>query len=244
MPERIGFDRKIRRAWLDLAAETVLRERDPAAVHAALDRALASEVRGSEARRKTVNLLTRIWLRVPQAHRPLRDEALSLWNDVTGTDRLWLHWGLALLAYPFFRDVVTVVGRLLRLQERFTTGQVYRQIVARWGERTTLKKATQRVITSLVDWGIFHPVEEGRGLYVAIAPPATTHAELPLWLLECALRSHPNDALPLYDLLRLSSLFPFQIDIGLDRLHASARFLILREGDGRELVTVRERGRG
>ena len=241
MPERIGFDRKIHRAWMDLAAETVLRERDPAAVHAALDRALASEVGGAEARRKTVNVLTRIWLRVPEAHRPLRDEALSLWDDVARADRLWLHWGLILLAYPFFRDVVTVVGRLLRLQERFTTGQVYRQIVARWGERTTLKYAVRRTVWSLVDWGVLHPIGEGKGPYEAASPLTTSHAELPLWLLEAALRSHPSDALPLYDLLRLPSLFPFQIDIGLDRLHASARFLILREGDGRELVTVRGR---
>lgn len=65
---------------------------------------------------------------------------------------------------------------------------------------------------------------------------------LPRWLLEAALRSHPSNALPLYDLLYLSSLFPFQIDIGLDRLHASARFLVLREGDGRELIIVRELG--
>lgn len=242
MPERIGFDRKIHRAWMDLAAETVLREQDPAAVRAALDRALASEVRGAEARRKTVSVLTRIWLRVPEAHRPLRDEALSLWGDMARADRLWLYWGLTLLAYPLFRDVVTVVGRLLRVQERFTTGQVYRQIVARWGERTTLEYAVRRAVRSLVDWGVLYPIRRGKGPYEATSPLTTSHAGLPLWLLEAALRSHPGDALPPYDLLRLPSLFPFRIDVGLDRLHASARFLILREGDGRELVTVRGRG--
>jgi hypothetical protein len=173
----IGFDRRIRLAWLDRTAEIVgeaLRATRPgespdpaalAAVRAALHRALAGEIQGTDARRKTVNILTRIWLRVPEAHRALRDEALSLWPRVPDAGRLWLHWGLALLAYPFFRDVATTVGRLLRAQDRFTLAQVQRELVARWGERTTLDYAAPRAISSLADWGVLAPSEDGRGIY-------------------------------------------------------------------------------
>ncbi len=248
MPERIGFDRKIRRAWLDLTAEVVRdtlsnpKSQTPnpiTVVNAALDRALMTEIRGSDARRTSINVLTRLWLRVPEAQRSLRDEALAFWPDLAEAERLWLHWGLALLAYPFLRDVASIVGRLLRLQERFTTGQVHRQIVARWGERTTLEYAVQRAIASLTDWGVLLAGENGRGPYVAASPLTTEHAELPLWLLEAALQAHPADALSLYDLLRLPELFPFDLDIGSGSIHRSPRFLIQREGDNVEMAMTR-----
>lgn len=243
----IGFDRRVRLAWLDRTAE-IVRETlsgagpDPAAlssVRAALNRALEGEVRGTDARRKTINVLTRIWLRVPEVHRVLRDEALALWGEVFPEERLWLHWGLSLLAYPFFQDVATTVGRLLRSQERFTTAQVVRELAARWGERTTLDYAVPRAISSLTEWGVLVAVGEEKGSYTGTSARATSHPELPLWLLAAALRASSGSVLSLYDLLRLPALFPFRLEVGLDRLHASPRFLILRNGDGEEWVTVR-----
>jgi hypothetical protein len=247
----IGFDRRIRLAWLDRTAEIVgeaLRATRPgespdpaalAAVRAALHRALAGEIQGTDARRKTVNILTRIWLRVPEAHRALRDEALSLWPRVPDAGRLWLHWGLALLAYPFFRDVATTVGRLLRAQDRFTLAQVQRELVARWGERTTLDYAAPRAISSLADWGVLAPSEDGRGIYRGTPARVSPHPELPVWLIEAALRSSPGTTLSLYDLLHLPALFPFRLDIGLNQLYASPRFLILHNGDNEPLVALR-----
>ncbi len=243
----IGFDRRIRRAWLDRTAEIVGEALSgaglgPAAltfVRAALNRALEEEIRGGDARRKTINVLTRIWLRVPEAHRALRDEALVLWAGVPPDGRLWLHWGLALLAYPFFRDVAATVGRLTRSQERFTIALVARELAARWGERTTLDYAAPRAISSLADWGVLVAVEGEKGVYRRTPERAAPHPELPLWLLEAALRASPGDVTSLYDLLHLPALFPFRLDVGLDRLYASPRFLIFRNGDGEEWVTVR-----
>jgi len=243
MPERVGFDRKICRAWLDLTAEVVCGTVDPAAVNVALNQALSTKIRGSDARRKNINLLTRIWLRVPEAHRPLRDEALTFWPDLTGEERLWLHWGLSLLAYPFFRDVAATVGRLLYLQETFTAGQVHREIVASWGERTTLQYAVRRAISSLAEWGVLKAGKDGRGPYTAVPPLTPPNPELPLWLLEAALRARRVDAMPLYNLQRLPELFPFDLDVGVSTIHRSRRFLIVWEGGDTEMVVLREQKR-
>jgi hypothetical protein len=213
MPERIGFDRKIHLSWLNLVAGVVRDSKDIAVVNAALDRALAVEVRGSEARRKTTNVLTRIWLRVQEAHQSLRDEALDLWANVTAPERVWLHWGLALLAYPFFRDVVATAGRLIRLQEEFTLAQVHRAIVSRWGERATLKYAVPRVLYSLSDWKILTHLDQQEGRYAIAGKCESGNPEMALWLLEAALRTYPADALPLYDLQRLPELFPFAVTL-------------------------------
>jgi hypothetical protein len=240
MPERIGFDRKIRLNWLDLAAGAVRDTKDATVVNATLNRSLATEVSGSQARRKTINVLTRIWLRVPEAHQSLRDEALVLWVNVTEPERVWLHWGLALLAYPFFRDVVATAGRLIRLQEEFTLAQVHRAVVSRWGERATLKYAVPRVLYSLSDWKILTHLDQQEGRYTIVGKCESGIPEMALWLLEAALRTYPADALPLYDLQRLPELFPFALAVGSGEIHSSARFLIVQEAGNTELVTLRQ----
>ena len=51
------------------------------------------------------------------------------------------------LAYPFFRDTAEVVGRLLALQDDFTTAQVQGRMLTTWGDRATSKEAAQKLIT-------------------------------------------------------------------------------------------------
>ncbi len=46
---------------------------------------------------------------------------------------------MAALAYPFFRDLAEVVGRLLALQDDFTTLQVQARMLTAWGDRTTTR---------------------------------------------------------------------------------------------------------
>ncbi len=263
--ERVGLDRRIRRAWLDRTAELVREqmgggpsagESDPAvlaaSVRAALARHLEEEIAGSDARRKTVNVLTRIWVRVPPEHRALRDEALALWEALGAARpspglspdlRLALHWGLCLLAYPFFRDLAATLGRLLRVHDRVTAGLVYRRVAERWGERSTLVYAVQRALSSLADWGVLEAGADGRGPYHGAPPLRTDHPDLSLWLLEAALRARSGGPDPwsapvaLHDLPSLPELFPFAVDLPPGAIHRSPRFFITRNGDGVELVS-------
>ena len=58
------------------------------------------------------------------------------------------------LAYPFFRDLAEVIGRMLTLQDDFTTAQVQARLKTIWGDRATSKEAAQKLITSMVDWEV------------------------------------------------------------------------------------------
>lgn len=208
--DRIGFDRLIRLRWLDRAALLAAELRDTDALHQAMLAQLAGELPGVDARRKTANVLTRIWWRVPGEHVPLRDEALAQMVDCTPEERLMFHWGMCLLAYPIFRDVAATVGRLLRLQGTFRQAQVVSRISAEWGNRSTLDTAVPRIERSFVDWGVL--VIEEKGTYRA-SPPLTMAQPRPAqWLLQSVPRSRGVDVSP-SDFLHAVELFPFALSV-------------------------------
>src|SRR6516162_9317243 len=154
MRKVVGIDRKIKRAWLDKVLDRLATTNDEKELRAFLDRALKEELPGKESRAKSVGIVLRIWSSVPKERQVLRDRAVALLPKISGQERIWLHWGMTLLAYPFFRDAAEVVGRLLALQDDFTTAQVQARLVTSWGDRATSKEAAQKLITTLVDWEV------------------------------------------------------------------------------------------
>jgi len=237
-PDRIGFDRTLRFPWLDQAALLAGELRDEEALRVALLEWLAGHVKGSESRRRTVDVLTRLWWRVPKAHIPLRDEALGWIAGLPARERLALHWGMALLAYPFFQDVVGTAGRLMRLQGTFKLAQLEQRIAARWGNRATLEYALARVVRSLQDWGVVLSGEQ-RGIYMPPRAAIPLPTAVALWLLEAVLQAR-GPGLPAGDLLRAPELFPFESAVALGALAGSPRFTLQQEGPE---FTVTQRSR-
>jgi hypothetical protein len=230
----IGFDRRIELDWLDETAGQMVQQSDPAAVRAHLLTYLAPVIQGAEAREKTALVLTRIWVK-PRLASHLRDEALHLVPTILPAERLWLHWGLTLLAFPFFRDVVATAGRLLRLYDQCSMSQVTDRMVATWGERTTLVRATQRVLRSCVAWGT---LVEGTptGTFRAGRIQQTTTPLLRDWLLEAVLRAHETEGVAADVLPRLPEIYPFNVTIAPYELMHIDRFEMQQQGSGTLLV--------
>jgi len=208
-PDRIGFDRLIRLRWLDRAALLAAELRDADKLHQAVLAQLAGELPGVDARRKTANVLTRIWWRVPEEHVPLRDEALAQIKGCTPEERLMYHWGMCLLAYPIFRDVAATVGRLLRLQGVVRQAQVVSRISAEWGNRSTLETAVPRIVRSYVDWGVLVVAEE-KGTYRAGTQIALARRGMASWLLTTVRTVRASD-LPAGELSSAPEVFAFRI---------------------------------
>jgi len=230
----LGFDRRVTLDWLDETAGLTLRNPDPAAVRAALHTRIADPIAGQEARTKTITLLCRIWVNPPVAPH-LRDEALELLPTLLPANRIWLHWGLTLLAFPFFRDVAATVGRLLQIQGSCTLGQVTDRMISAWGERSTLIRATQRALRSLVEWEALAE-RQPRGSFAAHPTRSTEVAALHIWMIDAALRAHANDGIALTELTHLPELYPFQVSVARHHIVRLERFEILAQGSGVDLV--------
>jgi len=233
----IGFDRKVQLDWLDVTVAQCQIDADPDRIKRNLDRLLENEVVGDKARRNTLTVLMRIWLKVPASQEKIRDEGLTLATQVAPHERIWLHWGMSLLAYPFFRDVAATVGQLGRLQGVFGHAQVQRRMIEGWGQRTTLERAVQRLLRTFVEWQVLFDAGV-RGSYNLAPVHQIDNRDLALWLMDCALRANEAEQVPLREIERLPYNFPFELTAFVGELRRSERFEISRQGLDLEMVAV------
>ena len=209
----VGFDRKIRLSWLDATADWAAQGLSAAAIRTRLDRLLDGEVAGKgphSARGKNMTVLMHVWVLVPETLVQLRNDGLNLLDGRSCRDRLPLHWGMCLATYPFFRDVAETTGRLLTLQGRAALSQIVRRTTESWGSRSTVARATQRVVRSFVAWDVLGETRE-RGIFVPATKAEVTDSAVAPWLVEAGLTNSDHREYPLAGLANAVFFFPFDL---------------------------------
>ncbi len=238
----IGFDRKIRLAWLDATADWAARGYSVEEIRSKLDLLLDGEIEGKEALKKTKTVLLRIWVLVPEDLRPLRDEGLSLLPQQPEPGRLALHWGMSLTAYPLLWDTSTVVGRLLDLQEKVSASQVRRRLAESYGERSTLLRAVRRITSSFVDWGVLRGTDQ-EGVFAAGRVYPVEDERLAAWLIEASLLAGSSASGVLPALAKNPALFPFEVGhLNGRSLEENARLEFYRQGLDEDVIVLRTTG--
>ena len=154
MLKQVGFLQFIQKDWLDATVAFYQNTQNVENTKTNLNNLIISDVPKNEERRKTIDVLTRTWIRVPKKHENLRNQALEIYDELEPDERIILHWGMLLLAYPFFHDIVEKIGIILRIQDEFNPTQLRNKLVSRWGERTTIIRAIDRVIQSQKNWNV------------------------------------------------------------------------------------------
>ncbi len=233
----VGFSLKIKREWLDAVLDRLVSTTNEMELRAFVDEHLKDELPGAVYREKTVGIILRIWSGIPQARVVMRDQALQLLPRISGRERIWLHWGMAALAYPFFRDATEVVGRLLALQDDFTTAHVQRRIMTTWGDRNTTMDATQRLITTLVEWDVLRSTKT-KGHFLLANKITASNSELQLWFLQALLMASAAGEIEAQQLLRLPESFPFTVSVTLADLRRHQGFDIHRQGLDMDMVSL------
>jgi hypothetical protein len=223
---------------MDAAFDRLAQTTGEADLRTFLDEHLKDELPGKESRAKTTGIVLRIWSGIPPDRIALRDRAVALLPRISGQERIWLHWGMTALAYPFFRDAAEVVGRLLALQDDFTTAQVQGRMLTTWGDRVTSKEAAQKLITTLVDWEVLRSTKT-KGHFLLAQKMTASISDLQLWLLEALLGASAADEIEAQQLLRLPESFPFTLSIGVSDLRRYEGFNIHRQGLDMDMVSLR-----
>lgn len=233
----MGFIRNIKLDWLDAAAAYAPGVADARELRERLEPVVAADRQGGEAVRKSIDILVAIWFKSRELAPGLYAQALdSAQTSQVPADRLWLHYGLTSLTYPFFRHCAGVIGQLARTEETITRRMVVERLTADLGALGSLERAAQRVMASLQDWGLLLSTDR-RDLYAPVYRNLTTgSAELEAWLLACVLSAEPDRSVPFADLLRLPMLFPFRFSLTIGQLRRVHGFEIQRHGVDLDMV--------
>ena len=242
MDKGIGFKRNIYLEWLEEVARLRMLTDDPEEIRDELDPFIGTRIKSDDNRRMAIDILTHIWVKTADTHPRLHAGALALVTRVSSVqERLWLHYGLVLLAYPFFRDVAAIVGQMARLGELIRPADVKQRMIASRGSLGSLSKAVERVVSSMRDWDVLDESGERYAYAPLHSKLQAPLVDLELWLLACALSASEAEEMPFPDLVRLSELFPFDFTLGLAAVRSSAMFEVYRSGGGWDSVRLSSR---
>jgi hypothetical protein len=239
----IGYNRTVKLCWLDGTVDLYASGMSDSEIYEALRERLKEELSvGSSAQRgsreKTITLLLKTWVRVPVSRRAFREDGLMLLRGVRKGERLPLHWGMTMAAYPFWRVVAEVTGRLFRLQGTASPLQVQRRVKELFGEREAVARSARYVLRAFADWGVITEAA-GKGEYAPAGPIAIEDAKLVAWMLEAAVISSPEGICDFRSLIDSPSLFPFQLlRVAPIQLAESGRLEILRHGVDETIVRL------
>jgi len=226
----IGFNRTIFLSWLEAAAEARLRSDDIPAMRKMLEIIVSHDLEGIDARRKTIDVLVNIWHKSALIDQALHAQALAFLPEISSSEHIWLHYGLTLLYYSFFRQTTAVIGQFARTGEPVTRQAIKSRLAAEIGHLGSLNRSAERVMASLTDWGLLTHATKGTQYEPKLQSIHSGNLNLQAWLLSCALFAHPAEQLPFPDLIRLPELFPFKFKVTIDALRANNKFDIQKQG--------------
>lgn len=238
----LGFDQRVRLEWMDAALGHVASGKNVDDTREALLDLLDGVVGGrrqASARSKTVTVLCRIWGGIVPGTSGLRARALAVLPSLNAPERVTLHWAMSLVAYPFFADIASIVGRLLELQDEAPMTHVTRRTVELWGDREKVRNAAPKVVRSMADWGCL--VEPRKGVFRRRAPQPVVNGELASLLAEALIFGGEQSAVPLPQLLRHPAAFPFQLEVTAHELRRAQCFEINRQGLDIDVVSLSAR---
>lgn len=206
----VGFDQKILLHHLDYTAKQS-RKYSKKDMYALLDGYLRQDIAAPKSRKNTITILMKIWYNVPEGVKGIREKILDEFNEFTKDERLFAHWNMTMLAYPFFKDVVLKFGRLFQLQNSVNRSTIVKRMKNSYGERVKVEVASSAVITTLKAWGIIVPSE--RSSYHQNEKVPVFNLLLQELLLHTMLHVYETDTLYMDTIVNHPLLFPFEVDL-------------------------------
>jgi hypothetical protein len=237
MKKAVGFDQKILLHQLDFIAREIPRTESRQELYEKVDEFLTADIAGFKSRLNARTILFKIWYLVEQEYNSLQQDALKLIEEVYPEERKVIHWGMTLLAYPFFADMVNELGTMFKLQDEVPSEQITRRIKALYGDRRRVEVSISATMTSLREWKTV--VSEKRNIQKLPEHREIIRSpQLQQWISEILLRVLEVSSLPVEQFNNHPLLFPFILDITTDDLDKN-RFNIIRQGVDMRMVSLK-----
>ena len=147
----IGFNRHLEMDWLVQTASWSANGIHGQALKNKIDSLLAPSFDSKVAQDKTRNLLFGIWdsesKSVPKAFHSDACKLLIEHSEIN----IAIHWGMMLVKYPFFYNIVVQIGRMTKHEGLFIYNQLEQRITEIYGDTSTIKRCMQFVVRTLIN---------------------------------------------------------------------------------------------
>ncbi|GED30274.1 hypothetical protein P9G84_14945 [Brevibacillus centrosporus] len=236
MKKAVGFDQKIQLHQLDFIANEISRMSSRDVLYQQVDEQLMADIGGAKSRANARTILFKIWFLVPDEHMELRDRALDMFQRATPEEKLVLHWGMCLLAYPFFKDTIEQLGYLFHLQDEVTSEQIGRKMKGLYGERRRVEVSVNAVLSSIRSWGVLEM--EKRNTHTIAVQINVFSTDIKKWLVQVMLIVTGKSVIELNHIAGEPCIFPFELSV-LESELSGNELEITRQGVGRLMVGLK-----
>jgi len=238
MKKAVGFDQKILLDHLNYTANEA-RHTKKEEMYEKLDQYLIKDIKGDKSRKNATTILMKIWYLDKEINKPVPKRAFELLPQLDSQEKIVLHWGMTLSAYPFFKDVASEIGRLSSMQHDFSSSQVYRKMKESYGDRRRVEVASQAVLISMKNWGVI--ISKKQSVYVLPGKIKLFNDKIINWLTEVAIVSSKREYIQINEIPTLPCLFPFAFDINTSILDDSI-FEIINQGVDKIMIGIKKWG--
>lgn len=234
MTKAVGFDQKVDIKHLDFTVrEARFSEKND--MYSKLDQYLTVDFKGGMARKHAITILMKIWVDSCEEYSDIRRAAYELYPSLMEQDKLVFHWGMTLLAYPFFKTVADEMGNLLKLQNEAPSQQLSRRIKMLYGDRRRVEVATSAVARSMKAWGVINFSQ--KHIYSKNKMISIENTALKNWILEVAIRASEYNTIPLDMVSSLTMFFPFEFQVNVNEIDTQ-RIKVSRQGLDTYMLSV------
>lgn len=235
MAERVGFSRNISEDYLNAVADCKLADKPLLEARDILNALIGNFIHDATNIKNTRVILLNTWYRNESW---LQDMCVETARDVSVSERLPLHYGLLMVAYPVFFDLCSIIGTMLDYRDEITATQVKERIFESWGARTTLLHALSKNLKTMKDMRILAP-QQKNGVYkpiVHLVSDKKTVCVLASAILKCSGREY----MTWEEIVHHPALFPFEIEhVTQADLPSCSRLVLERMGDD-VVIRIRE----
>lgn len=212
MRKMVGLFRPLRFDHLDLTAKLLVKY-SVDDTFAILDDVLAKEFKGKEGRRKIINNLTRVWSSGKKEPSVLQKKVLNAYSNSSKNDKIIYQFLMTSIAFPFFGETASFVGKYLRMSESFKSSTILAEMRNSYGNAESVYKGVNAVLNGLKSWQILSEGSE-KSSFVFEGNFLNVATELQKNLLVVAvIQNAENEAMTIEQINNAASMFPFVYDI-------------------------------
>lgn len=222
MAKMVGLSRNLKLPWLNEVVRLYVEGLEDDQIKEQLNEYLSYEIGSHTVLRKTREILMNIWIYENDYTDSLRNEALRLIQKDCDY-ALPVHWCMMLAAYPVFRDMCRLIGKIGEFEEKITTKQIKQKLFDEWGERSTLYHSIDKLVATLKAFDVLESSKVG---VYSIKTHAFSKPEIVNFLLYTMMKV---DDAGYYSLLNLENslyLFPFEYQVSKESIMADDRFML------------------